>query len=57
MAKETTKKQAEATAAAVKSQKDCAEAVMQEALDLADGKQHSVQKLMAYAKQWRKLGK
>ena len=54
--KETTKRQAEEKASSVKQKDACEKLMLEECYALLDGKQHSVQQLLAYAAQARKLG-
>ena len=55
MPKDQTKKEAEAAAAALKSKGDCEKAIIKEAMRLESGEQHSIQQLVAYAKQLKKV--
>jgi len=56
MSKEETKKEAEAAAGALKSKGDAEKAIIAEAMKLASGEQHSLQRLLAYVKQYKKHG-
>lgn len=53
--KDTTVKEAEAKAVAMKHKGDLEKAVMAEAMALTEGKVHSVQQLMAYCRQLKKM--
>jgi len=52
--KETTVKAADQKAALVKAKADLEELILAEAMALTDGKQHSVQQMMAYCRQLKK---
>ena len=54
MAKEKTVKEAEKTATEIKSKADCEKAILAEAMRLTEGKEHSMQQLMAYCRQLKK---
>lgn len=53
--KDTTVKEADVKAASMKQKSELEKAVMAEAMALTEGKQHSVQQLMAYCRQLKKM--
>ena len=55
MPKDQTKKEAESVAAGLKSKGDCEKAILKEAMKLESGEQHSIQQLLAYARQLKKV--
>lgn len=55
--KEKTVKEADAAAAEKKNAEACKEGILEEALALLSGETHSVQQLLAYARQWQKYEK
>jgi len=55
MSKETTKKEALAKADTVKSKSDLKDLIVQEAINLAEGKVHNIQLLMAYARRLKSI--
>ena len=55
--KETTVKEADAKAQDAKSKEHCLKGIHEEAMNLLDNKTHSIQQMMAYCRQLRKLEK
>jgi len=56
LGKDETKKEAEAAAAGLKNKGEAEKAILAEAMNLESGKQHSMQRLFAYVKQYKKHG-
>lgn len=55
--KETKVKEADKKAAQAKSKGDCEKAILAEAMKLESGETHSIQQMMAYCRQLKKLSK
>lgn len=55
--KELSVKEAQAKADPLKSKQELEKLIISEALDLASGKQHSAQQLLAFGRRWHELDK